>query len=88
MFWTGFGILTPFLVCVAYVFLPYNYDNMWGLPCIVGGVLNYPLGKKLNRPYMEHGVMRNYKNTFYFIKMEYWGFIFPAIGIIKLLFDL
>lgn len=62
---------------------------------ILSGVISWFLGKYLNKPqndkiYIDketrEEVRLSKKNTFFFIKMEYWGFILPLVGFIDLFF--
>lgn len=100
LIWRGYGFLTIILAGISFVLVElvvgkefyntHNWVHMVGY--IIAGVLCYFVGKELNKNkdkiYVdkESGkeVMVRNSHSFIFIKMEYWGFIFPIVGIINL----
>ncbi|MEP2273864.1 MAG: hypothetical protein ABJH98_00315 [Reichenbachiella sp.] len=96
--WSGRGILTPLILLVA-LFLSISLSSdavaVYTFPfsLIFAGVANWYLGKKWNnkegRIMVDEatGERVEFKSnhTLFWIKMEYWGVIFSAIGVIQLI---
>ncbi|MCL1792058.1 MAG: hypothetical protein FWG40_12100 [Peptococcaceae bacterium] len=63
--------------------------NNWivGVTLILSGICCFFLGKLINtRKHVDEEtgetIITKYDNSFLFIKIEYWGFILPVLGII------
>lgn len=94
IFFRGAGIL---VLLVFIVFIPlssginlllganYYEAHSWpkGLCCLVAGAIVWGCGKNLNRAAKENEFAPTH--TFMFIKMEYWGFVYAAVGVLLLI---
>lgn len=76
---------------------PNYYSNNWWpdlLVFIIAGLLSFFLGRYLNNRKgrvlvdKETGqeVIIRPNHSLFFIKLEYWGIIFPVLGLLKLIF--
>ena len=95
--WSGWGILTPLIILVTSGFvtkalqalaIPKGVDLAVGL--IVGGVINYIIGRALNAPVHDRNlvdpktgqvVILRRSNTFFFLPMQIWSYIAWAFAI-------
>ncbi|MEO9849971.1 MAG: hypothetical protein ABJH72_16310 [Reichenbachiella sp.] len=91
--WTGRGILTPLILAVAIILtaaIPSKEVASFLLPFafIAAGTANWRLGNKWNnkegRVIVDEttGQRTEYKpnHSLFFIKMQYWGILFIALG--------
>ncbi len=95
--WQGFGIMVfiiPFVLGAIFQLI-FNNDNFVILGWILAGPILYFWGKKLHDKntniitlYDENGLTYEFKkhiDTFFWIPMEYWGFIWCGLAIFLLI---
>jgi len=94
--WSGRGFLSVLILFIA-IFIsiaifPETYvDLSFIIPLYAAGIFSYIFGMKWNKPLKvltdkETGkdVIFKSNHSLFWIKMEYWGFIFTALGLIIL----
>lgn len=95
--WSGRGFLSAvvlfitLIICVSIIPLE-SSDYVFIISAFVTGLFSWFFGKKWNanteRILVDEKTGKRLKakkkHTFFYIPMEYWGFIFPAFGIIIL----
>lgn len=95
--WTGRGIFSVLILIPACIigglfFSKENIDYGIAIGLFLGGAFNWYFGKKWNnsegRTVIDEKTGQKFilktKHTLFWIKMEYWGFIFGIIGLIIL----
>ncbi|MBF4494324.1 hypothetical protein IRZ83_19125 [Flavobacterium sp. JLP] len=94
--WSGRGFLSVLILFIAIFscisIFPETYiDLCFIVPLYVAGIFSYIFGIRWNRTLRvfidkETGKEINFKSnhSLFWIKMEYWGFIFTALGLIIL----